>query len=91
METHVNSWGNSLAVRLPKNLSELYGLSKGTAIDILATESGILLRPIPDSLEKMKEMVADVDIEAMCAAITDENRPAPEDFDWGVPVGKEIW
>jgi antitoxin component of MazEF toxin-antitoxin module len=91
METYINSWGNSLAVRLPKNLSELYGLSKGASVDISAIDGGIFLRPIKDPLETMKEMVADVDIEAMCAAITDENRPSPEDFDFGVPMGKEIW
>jgi len=91
METHINSWGNSLAVRLPKSLSELYGLHKGSPVDISSIDGGIFLRPIKDSLESMKDMVADVDIDKMCAAVTDENRPTPEDFDFGAPIGKEIW
>lgn len=91
METHINSWDGGLGIHLPRSLSELYGLSNGASVDISAIEGGIFLRPIKDSLETMKEMVADVDIEAMCAAITDKNRPSLEDFDFGVPMGKEIW
>lgn len=93
METHINSWGNSLAVRLPKYILDLYGLSKGAAMDLSVTEEGILLSPkkTKDPISEMLQMTADIDIEKMCSAITDKNRPSPEDFDWGKPVGKEIW
>lgn len=93
METHINSWGNSLAVRLPKSLLELYGLSKGATVDLSITDDGILLRPArkKDPIEKMLDMTADIDMDSMCAAITEENKPSPEDFEWGKPVGKEIW
>lgn len=93
METHINSWGNSLAVRLPKNVLEAFGLSNGAAIDLSVTDDGILLRPIKakDPIEAMLEMTKGVDIDKKCSQITENNRPLPEDFDFGSPMGKEIW
>ena len=91
METHIDSLDGGLGIHLHIAMAETLGFSRGTLIDISAADGGIFLRPMKDPLETMKEMVADVDIEAMCAAITDENRPSPEDFDFGAPIGKEIW
>ena len=36
----VSKWGNSLAVRLPRNLVEALGLSPGDELEIIASEQG---------------------------------------------------
>ena len=88
METHIDSWDGGLGIHLPIAMAETLGFSRGTLIDISAADGGIFLRPMKDPLETMKEMVADVDIEAMCANITPENSH-PETY-WGAAVGNEI-
>jgi antitoxin MazE len=41
MRTSVAKWGNSLAVRLPKEVAEAAGLREGAALD-LAVEGGVV-------------------------------------------------
>ena len=44
MRTRIAKWGNSLALRLPKSLTEGQGLAEGSAVEIVEHEEGILLR-----------------------------------------------
>ena len=46
MRTHIARWGNSLALRLPKAMTSSLRLEEGTAIEIVETETGILLQPL---------------------------------------------
>ena len=79
MQTAVTKWGNSLAVRLPRNLASDAGLSHGTPIDLrIQGESLVITRTrkrykLQDLLEQMKP----------------EHRH--KETDWGEPVGEEVW
>jgi antitoxin MazE len=77
MSTQISRWGNSLAVRLPKAIVEAAGLTDGDEVTIREEAGRIVI-----------ERDEAIDLGAMIAAITDENRP-DENFDWA-PVGREI-
>ncbi len=61
METHVNNWGNSLGIRLPKILSEEIGISNGSPIDITVRDGGLFIKPIAKGRRyTLKELLAQV-------------------------------
>lgn len=41
MKMQIGKWGNSLAVRLPKEIVEQFGLSEGDVIDSAALEAAL--------------------------------------------------
>ncbi len=44
MRTQVAKWGNSLAVRLPRNVSQAAGLVEGSAIEIAVDDGVVVIR-----------------------------------------------
>ncbi len=75
----VTKWGNSLAVRIPKNLASQINLKEGSSISITVSEGKIVISP------KRKKYTLEELLEGT----------SPDDFggeiDWGEPVGVEIW
>jgi len=55
MATYVKKWGNSLAVRIPKHLSDLMRLKEGSPLLFEESDGKILIRPAKD---KKQELVA---------------------------------
>lgn len=41
MKVQVGKWGNSLAVRLPKALTDEFGINEGDEIDVAALEASL--------------------------------------------------
>jgi antitoxin MazE len=79
MNLTVQKWGNSFAVRLPRELARTGKFSEGTQMTADVQDGSIILRPV-ESVPSLDELVA---------KITPKNRH-PE-TDWGGPVGKEAW
>lgn len=75
----VRKWGNSLAVRLPRSYTEAHDIHDGSTLRYQESRSRLILNPNEESLT-LKDLVD---------RITPENLPDP--FDWGPPVGKEVW
>ncbi|HLY24952.1 MAG TPA: AbrB/MazE/SpoVT family DNA-binding domain-containing protein [Aggregatilineales bacterium] len=80
MNTHVQRWGNSLAVRIPKAFADEAGLHANDEIEITVQDGQIVLKP-----RKAQEYSLD----ELLAGITPENRPG--EWDMGPAVGKESW
>ncbi len=80
MTTTVQKWGNSLAVRLPREMAEKFKLGEGTKVEIKPEGQGIVIKPAKKNKYTLEELVA---------GITPENRH--EETDWGKPMGREIW
>ena len=80
MNTKVQKWGNSLAVRLSSKTVKRFGLRPGSSVLTRETDSEIIIKP----LVEREEMLSD-----LLARVTPENTH-PE-TDWGKPIGKEIW
>jgi antitoxin MazE len=70
-------WGNSLAIRIPKDVAQQARLQEGDAIEIKAGNGRIEVRRA-ERIPTLEELVAQ---------ITPENRH-PE-TDWGPEVGRE--
>jgi antitoxin MazE len=78
MQVNVARWGNSLGLRIPKDVAEQAGLRAGCRVEIAAEDGRIVISParpryvLSDLLEGMTP-------EAMREA-----------FDWGPDRGREI-
>ena len=77
MRTEIARWGNSLAVRLPKQVLEQAGLGEGVAVELVVESGAVVLRPTKPRYN----------IDQLLAGITPEN--LPESFD-DAPVGREL-
>ncbi len=80
MKSQIGQWGNSLAVRLPKHISQSLGLKVNDRLSITEDGGRIILEPI----EELEELSLD---ELLSQVI---EPPEPE-VDWGKPEGDEIW
>ena len=72
-------WGNSHAVRLPKNVLRQARISEGDELSVRA-EAGRIALEHTKPLQTLDQLVS---------AITPKNMH--HEIDWGKPVGKEIW
>ena len=48
MTTYVKKWGNSLAVRIPKHLSDSMRLKEGSPLVFEETDGKLLIKPVRD-------------------------------------------
>jgi len=78
MQVQVARWGNSLGVRIPKQVAERVGLCEGSRVEIEAEADRIIItRPRPRY--RLAELLQGMTPEAMREA-----------FDWGPDRGREI-
>jgi antitoxin MazE len=79
-KSQLAKWGNSLAVRLPRQIIETARLREGDPLNLSVGKDGaVIIRP---ARQKYR-------LEDLVAEITPGNRH--DETDWGEPVGKEIW
>lgn len=79
VDSKIQKWGNSLAVRIPKAFAEEAGLDENTNVDISVEGKTIIIRPA-----RKKYTLAE-----LLKGVTKANRHG--EVDWGPPVGKEVW
>jgi antitoxin MazE len=79
MDSKIQRWGNSLAVRIPKAFAEQAGLEEDANVDISLEGRSIVVRARKKKLK----------LEDLLKGVTKANTPKP--IDWGPPVGKEVW
>jgi antitoxin MazE len=79
MTIKIARWGNSLGIRIPKQIADQAQLSEGDEIEISREENRLILTP-----QKMK-----YSLEELLDGMTDEHLH-PE-VDWGESVGTEQW
>ncbi len=79
MTTTIQKWGNSLGVRIPKNIATNMGLKAGSGV-FVSEKDGIMILEKKSKLLNLKKAMKDY---------TPENYH--QEVDWGTPVGKEIW
>lgn len=72
-------WGNSQAVRIPKNILREANFREGEEVEIRVQDGYIWLEPL------MRQPT----LEALVRRITQDNRH--DEQDWGRPVGNEVW
>lgn len=77
--THIQKWGNSQGIRLPKYILNDIEWSENEEI-ILKTENGKII---------LEKKLTDVNIKDLFA--TFEGEYEQTNFDWGHSVGDELW
>jgi antitoxin MazE len=75
----VTRWGNSLAVRIPKQLAEQTNITEGSEVELGVTDGAVIVRP------KGRRYT----LEELLEQVTPENRH--DEIAWGEPQGKEVW
>jgi len=78
MQTKVQKWGNSLAVRIPKTFADDLRLSNGGTVEIKESPGGLTISPVKKVELTLKDMLA---------GITEENLHSETDFG---QAGKEL-
>ncbi len=79
MRVKLARWGNSLAVRIPKDLAETAGFVEGQELEAEASARGVALRPV------LKRYT----LEELLASMPPGTDPT-ETIDWGPDRGSEI-
>jgi antitoxin MazE len=78
MQVQVARWGNSLGLRIPKDIARQAGLREGTRVDVAAEGDRIIISPA-----RPRYVLADL----LKGMTPQEMREA---FDWGPDSGREI-
>jgi len=79
MQTRMQKWGNSLAIRIPKLFATELGLSENTPVELELIDGQVVIRPSPRRVFTLEELLA---------GITPENLHG--EWDTGPAVGGEI-
>ena len=80
METRVQRWGNSLALRIPKALADEVGLKANSPVQLSLHDRQLVVVPV---------LKPAFNLEALLAQVTDNNRHA--EVLTGPAVGGEAW
>ena len=78
MQIEVKKWGNSLALRIPKDLAVSLDIKEGQALELELIDSGLLI--------KTKRKRSNLSLEDMLKGLG-----PMEELDWGKAVGDEEW
>jgi antitoxin MazE len=72
VQTTVQRWGNSLALRIPKAFAEETHIKHGTAVDISLSKGTLVMRPIKRSRVTLRSLLSDVKPENLNIAPFDD-------------------
>jgi antitoxin MazE len=75
----VNKWGNSLGVRIPQNVAAEIGLAVGTVVNVEVIDNKVIISPRQKKYQ-LDELLVGVTPELIGG-----------EYDWGAPVGREVW
>ena len=80
METRVQRWGNSLALRIPKLLADEAGLTDNSPVQLTLRDKQLVVVPLAK---------ATLSLTALLAQVTDQN--LHHEVDTGPAIGGEVW
>ena len=69
MNTRVQKWGNSLAIRLPKSLANEVDLCQGSLVDLTLENGALRVQPLSPPQYDLNDLLADVTAENTHGAI----------------------
>ena len=80
MRSKVQTWGNSLAVRIPRAFALELGLEHDLPVDVSVHEGVVVVAPLRQPVYSLDQLLAGV-----------SPRNKHTEFDFGGPVGHEAW
>ncbi|MBO8159726.1 AbrB/MazE/SpoVT family DNA-binding domain-containing protein [Thermosyntropha sp.] len=79
MFTHIQKWGNSQGIRLPKSILQAVGLKENDKVEIKIKDGGLFILPAKKH-KTLEERIAESQGNYKCS-----------EWDTGRPEGNEIW
>jgi len=79
MQTTIQKWGNSLAIRIPKSFASETKINVGTEVDLFVKNNQLIITPV------IKEKYT---LDAFLSEINDSN--IHNEMDFGEPLGAEL-
>ena len=80
MTATIQKWGNSQGIRLPKVYLDDLQMYEGNEVEILKQDGFIIIKSLAPKRQTIQELFEGYDEDY-----------TPEEIDWGVPVGDEVW
>ena len=80
MDTTVQKWGNSLALRIPRSVAQDIHLHQGSVVGVTIIAGKIVVKPRRQRHYALAQLLR---------GVTKRNRHG--EVDWGGPVGQETW
>ncbi len=80
MRTHVQKWGNSLALRIPKSFAAEAGLQKESSVELSLVNGKLVVTPISKPKPSLQQLLA---------GVTEEN--VHHEVATGPAAGNETW
>ena len=80
MQTQVKTWGNSQGIRIPREVLQDAGISLNEILDI-KVKNGVIILEKTFKHKTLEERAAEFG----------GNLNLDGEFDWGEPVGREVW
>lgn len=80
MQTKIQKWGNSLAIRIPKSFALDINLKQDELVDLSVDESRIVITPVGGKKYSLEEILKGI-----------SKNNLHSEIDTGSPIGKEIW
>ncbi|MCI8615953.1 AbrB/MazE/SpoVT family DNA-binding domain-containing protein [Parablautia intestinalis] len=80
MQAQVKKWGNSQGIRLSKEILKSAGIALNEVLDVTVS-NGVITFVKPFRHKTLEERAAEFDGKLMLDG----------EYDWGVPVGREVW
>lgn len=80
MQTSVKTWGNGQGIRLPKEVLQAAGIVIDEVLNVTVSE-GVIKLEKPFRHKTLEERAAEFNGELNL----------DNEFDWGEPVGREVW
>jgi len=87
MQTATVKWSNSQEIRIPKVFLQEIQIAESDPIDVILEKEKIIIKKSNVKKHKTtKERLL-----AFYGAEFDKNHASQKAFDWGTPMGKEVW
>ena len=81
MQATIQKWGNSQGIRIPKAFLEALGMMENDLVELSRVDDHIVIKKAKkESKLTLEQIFKDY-----------EGESTAEEFDWGAPVGKEVW
>ena len=80
MLSHIQKWGNSLALRIPQSVAREIGLSQDSSVEVSLVDGKLVVAPVAKHKLTLAKLLAQV---------TDEN--IHQEVDTGSATGREAW
>lgn len=81
MTTTIQKWGNSQGIRVPKHILQSINLSDNETVELFTENDTIIIKKLATKKP--------ITIEDLFANYDGEYKTS--EYDWGKPMGREIW